>query len=354
MPVEAWTLQGHAARVGALGLFDAEHYLVSSPDVAASGVDALAHYVEYGWRENRAPNFYFDPVWYRARYMADDPDEGLDPLLHYERYRHSGVRPARHFDPAWVRRSCRLAPGVDPLRHFLARRLVEDVSPLPEFDPAYYRARRRDIAYRQVDPFEHYMRFGATEGVNPSRDFDTAFYAARHMRDVKRRDPVAGNPLLHYLENRDRQPAVTSLKAALRQETARLQLLGRAFIELSFCWYDGLPQRVDALRTYLAEPSLPMDFALVFANELLAAAAVRAADERLLEALRVPLADEYDDPDICARLAECLADPRCLRRDGQPVLAVVRGDARVPAFAGRIARRLREENGVSVWLELLD
>ena len=344
----------HAERLRALGLFDADHYLVSSPDVAASGVDALSHYVEYGWLENRAPNFYFDPVWYRARYMADDPDEVLDPLLHYARFRNSGVRPARHFDPAWVRRSCHLRPGVDPLRYFLERRRTEDVSPLPEFDPAYYRARRRDIAYRQVDPFEHYMRFGATEGVNPSPNFDTAFYAARHMRDVARRDPVASNPLLHYLEHRDQQPAVTSLKAALRQEIARLQLLGRAFIEMSFCWYDGLPQRVDALRTYLAEPSLSMPFLLVFANEFLAVAAERAADERLLSALRLPLVDDYDDGDICARLAECFADPRCLRRDGRPVLAVVRGDAAVPAFAARIARLLEAEHGVAVRLELLD
>ncbi len=343
----------HAARIASLGLFDADHYLVSAPDVAASGTDPLRHYVDYGWREHRAPNFYFDPVWYRARYM--DEDAALDPLLHYARFRNSGVRPSRHFDPSWVRRSRHLAPGVDPLRYFLERRRIENVSPLPEFDPAWYRARRRDIVYRQVDPFEHYMRFGAAEGVNPSADFDTAFYAARNMGDVGRRDPVANNPLLHYLENRDRQPAITSLKAALRQEIARLQLLGRSFIEMSFCWFDGLPQRIDALRTYLAEPTLAMPFLLVFANGMVAAAA-RAGDERLSQALRLPLTDEYDDPDICARLAECFRDPRCLRRDGRPVLAIVRGPdgALVDAFALRLARLLAADHGLVPAIELLD
>ena len=321
--------------------------------MAASGTDPLGHYVEYGWREHRAPNFYFDPVWYRARYMAEDDE--FDPLLHYARFRHSGVRPARHFDPAWVRRSRRLPPGVDPLRYFLERRREEDVSPLPEFDPAWYRARRRDIVYRKVDPFEHYMRFGAAEGVNPSPDFDTVFYAARHMAGLSRRDPVVGNPLLHYLENRDRQPAVTSLKAALRQEIARLRLLGRPFIEMSFCWFDGLPQRIDALRTFLAEPTLAMPFLLVFANGLLAPAAVKAGDERLASALRLPLTDEYDDADICARLTECFADPRCLRRNGRPILAIARGGdgALVDLFAERLTSRLTSA-GIQPMVEIID
>ena len=344
----------HARRLEALGLFDRDHYQVSSPDVAASGTDPLLHYVEYGWREHRAPNFYFDPVWYRARFMADGED--LDPLLHYARYRNSGVRPARHFDPAWVRRSQHLPPGVDPLRYFLERRRSENVSPLPEFDPAWYRARRRDIVYRKVDPFEHYMRFGAAEGVNPSADFDTAFYAARHMSGVGPRDPVANNPLLHYLEHRDRQPAITSLKAALRQEIARLQLLGRSFIEMTFFWYDGLPQRIDPLRTYLAETTLAMPFLLVFANELLAGASTRAGDDRLTASLRLPLTDDYDDADICARLAECFGDARCLRSGGRPVLAFVCGveRTRVGAFADRLERRLAADHGVAPAIELLD
>ena len=348
------SLAEHADLIEQLGLFDRDHYLVSSPDVAISGTDPLGHYVEYGWREHRAPNFYFDPVWYRARYMREDED--TDPLLHYVHYRNSGVRPSRHFDPSWVRRSRQLSPDTDPLRYFLERRREEDISPLPEFDPAHYRARRRDIVYRKVDPFEHYMRFGAAEGVNPSAEFDTAFYAARHMAGVGRRDPVANNPLLHYLENRDRQPAITSLKAALRQDIARLRLLGRSYIEMSFCWFDGLPQRIDALRTYLSEPTLGMPFLLVFANGLLVSNAVETGDDRLLSALRLPLTDDYDDADICARLNECFLDTRCLRRDGQPLLAFVRGPdgANVDEFARRLAVRLQIDHRIDPRIEIFD
>jgi hypothetical protein len=242
------------------------------------------------------------------------------------------------------------------LQYFLERRCHEDISPLPEFDPAWYRARRRDIAYRKVDPFEHYMRFGAVEGVNPSADFDTRFYAARHMRGLAKRDPVARNPLLHYLEHRDTQPAVTSLKAALRQEVSRLRLLGRSFIEMSFCWFDGLPQRIDALRTYLADPTLPMPFLLVFANRLLETASRDAGDDRTAEACLLPLTDDYDDPDICARLVECFADPRCLRRGGKPILAIIKGDdpGLTSSFAERLAGRLSAEHGLQPMIEFLD
>ena len=145
----ALTLDGHVARVRALGLFDAAHDLRSAPDVAAGGGDPLRHTCEHGWREQRPPIFYVDPDWYRARHMR--PEEGgLDPLLHWERFRFSGVRPSRWFDPAHVRRTWKRPSGTDPLGFVLDRRAHEYVSPVPGFDPATYRARRRDMAYRRT------------------------------------------------------------------------------------------------------------------------------------------------------------------------------------------------------------
>lgn len=348
----ALDLEAHVARVAALGLFDAEYYVTASPDVAASGLDPLRHYCEHGWRENRAPSFYLDPVWYRACFMREEEAE-IDPLLHWDRFRNSGVRPSRHFDPAHVRRAYRLPPGTDPLAWFLARRRTEDVSPLREFDAAWYRARRRDLAYRNADPFEHYMRFGAVEGVNPSPDFDTRFYMATQMRGLAANDPALRNPLLHYLQCRDRRPVITSQSAALRAEIDRLAMLGVASIDLQFIWYDGLPQRVDALRTYLADRTLFMPFRIVFANQALAEL---AGDTRLRAALELPYIDAYDDPDICGRLAECFADGRCLREDGRPVLAFVlrNGGQAVSAFALRIAGRLATSHGIAPKLVFLE
>ena len=46
--------------------FDAQYYLWHNPDVAAAGVDPLLHYNVVGWREGRDPNAWFDT----ARYLV--------------------------------------------------------------------------------------------------------------------------------------------------------------------------------------------------------------------------------------------------------------------------------------------
>lgn len=62
--------------------FDAAWYLQAYPDVAASGMDAAAHYLEFGGFEKRNPGPGFDS----ARYVDQNPDvaaAGMNPLLHF-------------------------------------------------------------------------------------------------------------------------------------------------------------------------------------------------------------------------------------------------------------------------------
>ena len=74
--------------------FDAEYYCLRYPDVAAAGVDPLAHYIEFGWRENRRPSEIFDGVAYLKAY-DDVRAAGIDPLVHYLRFgRREGRRVA--------------------------------------------------------------------------------------------------------------------------------------------------------------------------------------------------------------------------------------------------------------------
>lgn len=49
-------------------LFDARAYLVANPDVAASGMAPLAHFIHHGAEEGRRPLPGFDPDWYLARH----------------------------------------------------------------------------------------------------------------------------------------------------------------------------------------------------------------------------------------------------------------------------------------------
>ncbi len=82
-------------------LFEEAWYLERYPDVSASGMDPLEHYIQFGAAEGRNPNRYFDSAWYREHY-TDVARSGLDPLLHYMQ---DGARELRnphpHFDAAW-------------------------------------------------------------------------------------------------------------------------------------------------------------------------------------------------------------------------------------------------------------
>jgi GT2 family glycosyltransferase/tetratricopeptide (TPR) repeat protein len=81
--------------------FDAQSYVKRNPDVAESGMDPLAHFLEYGLSEGRTPNADEEPreAWsgrFPAKwYIARNPDvaaSGMDPLEHFLRF---GLREGR-------------------------------------------------------------------------------------------------------------------------------------------------------------------------------------------------------------------------------------------------------------------
>lgn len=78
--------------------FDAAYYLSANPDVGHAGLDALTHYVLYGWRERRNPSRAFDVTYYLAQ-NSDVAAAGIDPLLHYVlNGRNEGRLPVRPLD----------------------------------------------------------------------------------------------------------------------------------------------------------------------------------------------------------------------------------------------------------------
>ena len=175
------------------GLLDGAWYADINADIEAARADPLGHFVREGWREGRWPNPYFDTGHY-LRQNAAVAHAGINPLVHYLRTGEAtGCAPAAYFDLLWYRTRHTAAAGETLLRHFLDRRLDGTVSPMAEFDPAYYLETYPDIATAGVDPFEHYLRWGFLEGRNPSASFDTRFYLQRYLDN----DP-GQNPLLHY------------------------------------------------------------------------------------------------------------------------------------------------------------
>src|SRR5688572_26439653 len=99
------------------GLFDGAEYLRLHPDVAASGIDPLAHYVRHGAMEGRVPGGIFDAKYYLDTY-PDVARAGVNPLLHYVINGWREMRnPSSEFDTGWywlMHMRCR-TDGATPL-----------------------------------------------------------------------------------------------------------------------------------------------------------------------------------------------------------------------------------------------
>ena len=177
------------------GLFDGAWIAERNPDLPPDSHGALIHWHRHGWRENRWPNPYFDPQYYRSRLPHTTPDG--DPLLHYiEHGEAAGRRPVPFFDPAWYRTRYDVPPDQLCLAHFLRRRRTGDVSPIPEFDSTFYLRANPDVAAAGMDPLEHYLVQGFREDRLPHPDFDLR----RHRRSRINQT----NPLLDGLIARER------------------------------------------------------------------------------------------------------------------------------------------------------
>ena len=180
-----------ARRLLEASLFDAAFYRGQAG--LKPGDDGFAHYFRDGgllW-----PNPVFDPRWY----LEQNPDAaGVNALLHYALQGEPADRdPSPLFDVAWYRRTY----GAErPLAHYLAHRFGP-VSPIPEFDAAYYLETNPDVGAARMDPFLHYMRFGYRDFRKPSAGFNPRLYANRFLAHDR-----AANPIAHMRANRAAAP----------------------------------------------------------------------------------------------------------------------------------------------------
>jgi glycosyltransferase involved in cell wall biosynthesis len=72
-------------------IFDYQFYLENNSDVRESGIDPQVHYYEYGEIQNRWPNQFFDPAYYRRRYA----DLELSNISLFEHYISVGINEKR-------------------------------------------------------------------------------------------------------------------------------------------------------------------------------------------------------------------------------------------------------------------
>ena len=186
----------HVARSG---LFDRAYYLQQSPDVAASGMNALAHYIAFGGREGRDPHPLFDTDWYVSR-NPDVAASGINAFFHYIAF---GGRERRDphplFDTDWyLRRNPDVATsGLNPLVHYASDGATEGRDPHPLFDTDWYLRQNPDVAASGMNPLVHYVRSGAAEGRDPHPLFDGRWYLQKYSDVVA----ASRNPLVHFLSD---------------------------------------------------------------------------------------------------------------------------------------------------------
>ncbi len=257
------------------GLFDPAFYLRRYPDIPASAVDPVAHFVDRGCMERREPNFFVESGWYLKEYGAAIPP-AMVPALHYllagERL---GFRPGPHYDPAWYRRAFGMSRAMSPLAHYLANRASDPhllpsaelyavrhlrglrtraggdpierylesgaqpasadmaaISASGAFDRNHYTLSNQDVHAAHEEPLRHFCVQGWKEGRDPSLYFSLEWYA-RTNPAVARREI---NPLAHYVcegERAGRRPVPYFDPAWYRRA-------------------HGVPNRACALADYLA------------------------------------------------------------------------------------------------------
>ncbi len=187
-----------AQDVALSGLFDEAYYRSCYPDVGASRLTPLAHFVLSGASEGRSPHPLFDTAYYLRR-NPDVVSAGINPLVHYrEQGAFEGRSPHPLFDVAYyldTNADVRKA-GVEPLSHFLTVGALEGRNPNPFFDCSYYLRLYPDVSRLDMNPLSHFVLYGWREGRCPSAAFDTAYYLSQDA-DVRLQ---GGDPLTHYIE----------------------------------------------------------------------------------------------------------------------------------------------------------
>jgi hypothetical protein len=179
------------------GLFDENYYRERYPDVAASGLTPLSHFVLSGCCEGRDPHPLFDTVYYVSHLGVFAT--GTEAFIHYLRSgAREGLSPHPLFDTTYyleknpdLRRS-----GVEPFQHFLMTGGREGRNPNEFFDCEYYLRRYPDVFRSRINPLVHFAHKGWREGRRPSAAFDTEYYLSEY-EDIH---TLGVNPLVHYLQ----------------------------------------------------------------------------------------------------------------------------------------------------------
>ena len=157
--------------------FDPSFYLDVYPDVGATGLEPLAHYVLIGKAEHRCTRREETPLPSADLIVLSEDERGLaDDAIKRARPRDAASRSDREiiqssgfFSAQWYHRKYPdvQAARVPALDHYLEWGWKEGRQPNPNFDTAWYLDKNPDVAQSGAEPFSHFLRYGIREGRLP-------------------------------------------------------------------------------------------------------------------------------------------------------------------------------------------
>jgi glycosyltransferase involved in cell wall biosynthesis len=103
------------------GLFDADFYSDTNPEIAKAGIDPLAHYINFGAADGRDPNPLFDTSFYLES------------------------------NPAVAR------AAINPVWHYLTKGATDGCDPNPLFDSSLYIENVTQVDASKTNPLTHYL-----------------------------------------------------------------------------------------------------------------------------------------------------------------------------------------------------
>jgi predicted HAD superfamily hydrolase/GT2 family glycosyltransferase len=157
------------AIVAESGLFDADYYLTTNPDVAESSLDPMWHYLRYGVLEDRNPNPLFHSQWYLSQ-NQDVKQDGINPLVHFVTHGASeGRDPNPLFATRWYQEQNpdAIRGGKNPLAHYLGEGASHGRMPCPSPDMQLYFALVPELSDRDVNPLAHYFEYARQREMDP-------------------------------------------------------------------------------------------------------------------------------------------------------------------------------------------
>lgn len=178
------------------------YYQASLTQNLAPGVDAVAHFAYWGWREGKNPSVRTDLRSLRTTY----PEASrllINPCIAEIAARRGlytpSLEPNTIHTISSVPSPVVLVGGPDSSDLSLAQAASEESESIAlvrrHFDYDHYLKCHADVRQAGIDAFDHYYYTGWRENRDPNTEFETKFYRDNYAADLT--DGI--NPFLHYL-----------------------------------------------------------------------------------------------------------------------------------------------------------